>query len=65
MDKAKYEKPMLVELGFESNVMGIRCKSGPTNAPQCKSGPTARRRCQAGTGQALPTLCNPGKAAAS
>ena len=65
MDKAKYEKPMLVELGFDSEVMGTKCKQGPANSPQCKSGPTARGRCQAGTSQALPILCNVGGAAAS
>ena len=65
MDKVKYEKPMLVELGFESRVMGIMCKNGPSNSPQCKSGPTARGQCKTGASQALPTLCNPGAAAAS
>lgn len=65
MGKVKYEKPMLVELGFESKVLGIRCKSGPSNFPQCKSGSTARNRCNTGASQALPTLCNPGAAAAS
>jgi hypothetical protein len=65
MDKAKYEKPMLVELGFDSEVMGTKCMQGPANSPQCKSGPTARNRCQAGTSQALPIVCNAGGAAAS
>jgi len=65
MDKVKYEKPMLVELGFDSEVMGTRCQNGPANSPQCKSGPTARARCRTGTSQALPSVCNVGTVAAS
>jgi len=65
MDKAKYEKPMLVELGFDSEVMGTKCKAGPANVNKCKSGPTARNRCTLGTSQALPRVCNAGGAAAS
>lgn len=65
MDKLKYEKPMLVELGFDSEVMGTKCQNGPANPPQCKSGSTARNRCQAGTSQALPNVCSAGGAAAS
>ena len=65
MDKLKYEKPMLVELGFDSEVMGTACQAGPQNTPQCKAGPTAKAQCNAGTGQALPNVCITGAAAAS
>ena len=65
MDKLKYEKPMLVELGFDSEVMGTTCQAGPANSPQCKSGPTAKNRCQLGTSQALPNVCVSGGTAAS
>ena len=65
MDKVKYEKPMLVELGFDSEVMGTQCQAGPANSPQCKSGPTARNRCQVGDSQALPNVCVSGGTPAS
>ena len=65
MDKPKYEKPMLVELGFDSEVMGTQCQAGPSNPPQCKAGPTARNRCQAGDSQALPSVCVSGGTPAS
>ena len=65
MDKLKYEKPMLVELGFDSEVMGTGCQAGPENTPQCRDGATAKARCNAGTSQALPNVCVPGAAAAS
>ena len=60
MDKVKYEKPMLVELGFDSEVMGTRCQNGPANSPQCKSGPTARAEVSHRHKQALPSVCNAG-----
>ncbi len=65
IDKVKYEKPMLVELGFDSEVMGVRCQNGPANSPQCKSGPTARNRCQLGASEALPNVCITGGTPAS
>ena len=65
MDKLKYEKPMLVELGFDSEVMGVACQNGPANPPQCKSGPTAKNRCQTGTSEALPNVCVSGGTPAS
>jgi hypothetical protein len=57
MDKLKYEKPMLVELGFDSEVMGTDCTNGPSNPPNCKAGATARIRCQVGSSFALPSVC--------
>ena len=65
MDKPKYEKPMLVELGYDIEVMGTKCQAGPANAAQCKAGPTARNRCQLGTSQALPSVCVSGGTPAS
>ena len=60
MDKIKYEKPMLVELGFDSEVMGTQCTVGSTNPPQCKAGPTAKIVCNIGSSFAVPTVCSGG-----
>ena len=60
MDKVKYEKPMLVELGFNSEVMGTNCAVGPDNPPQCKVGPTAKIQCNQGSSFAVPTVCSGG-----
>jgi hypothetical protein len=65
MDKAKYEKPLLVELGFDSEVMGVRCKNGTGEISQCKDGSLAFGNCQSGSGIAGGTYCNIGTAAAS
>ncbi len=65
MDKAKYEKPMLVELGFDSEVMGTKCKSGPQNPNSCTPGNTARNTCALGASQALPTVCSVGSTPSS
>ena len=65
MDKAKYEKPLLVELGFDSEVIGIQCKTGTGEQAQCKSGSIAFGTCDLGSDQAGGTYCNIGSAAAS
>jgi hypothetical protein len=51
---------MLVELGFDSEVMGTQCTAGPSNPAQCKAGPTARVRCDVGSSFAVPTVCSGG-----
>jgi hypothetical protein len=65
MDKLKYEKPMVVELGFDSEVMGTNCAVGPSNQPTCKDGLTAKARCNSGTSKDLPSVCIPGGTPAS
>ena len=65
MDKAKYEKPLLVELGFDSEVLGIKCKTGTGEVSQCKSGSLAFGTCDLGSSQASGTYCNVGSAAGS
>jgi len=65
MDKAKYEKPMLVELGFDGEVMGVRCKTGSAEVNKCTPGSIAKTNCGAGTSYALGTVCTAGGAPAS
>jgi len=66
MKRLKYEKPMLVELGFDSNVLGVQCQAGPTNPPVCNpTGSTARNQCKAGASVSLPNVCSAGPSPAS
>ncbi len=66
MKRQKYEKPMLVELGFDSNVFGVLCQNGPDNAPVCNpTGSTAKNKCTAGASVSLPNVCIAGPTPAS
>lgn len=62
MEKAKYEKPMLLELGFDRGAMGTNCAVGPDNLNNCKVGSNAKIKCDVGTNFAQSTVCISGSA---
>ena len=62
MNKPKYEKPLLVELGFDSEVMGIRCKVGSSESVSCKAGSIAKSNCSSGPVLSGGEICEGGSA---
>lgn len=62
MEKVKYEKPRLLKLGFDNEVMGVLCSAGPANAKNCIAGADAEKKCQAGGTFAQSTVCVAGPA---
>ncbi len=65
MAKVGYEKPILVELGYDDKAMGAdACTAGPqVGVNNCNIGSGANKNCVGGTAYGVPTACISGSVA--